>query len=113
MPQQFNSLPTYEVSLIQGNKTAAPWYFFWQGLFKGLAPAAVAPITVAASPYTYTAPVKGFVLLTGGTVSLVEFSRDGTTFYNCGETAGQFALNAADRLRVTYTVAPTLNFVPT
>lgn len=113
MPQQFNNLPTFGVDLIQGGKTAAPWYFFWQGLFKGLAPAAVIPTTPAASPYTYTAAVKGFMLITAGTVSLVEFSRDGTTFYGYGSTSGQFTLNAADRLRMTYTVAPTMTFVPT
>ncbi len=113
MPQQFNSLPTYSVSLIQGRETAAPWYFFWQGLFRGLAPGAVIPTAPAASPYTFTAAVKGFMLITGGTVSLVEFSRDGVTFYSYGTTSGQFTLNSADRLRVTYTVAPTMTFVPT
>lgn len=113
MPQQFNTIPVYPVALIEGGKTAAPWYFFWQGLFKGLAPAAVVPTTPGASPYTFTASVKGFMLITGGTVSLVEFSRDGTTFYSYGTTSGQFTLNSADRLRVTYTVTPTMTFVPT
>lgn len=113
MPQQFNSIPVYPVSLMDGGKTAAPWYFFWQGLFKGLAPGAVIPTAPTASPYTFTASVKGFMLITAGTVSLVEFSRDGVTFYSYGTTSGQFALNSADRLRVTYTVAPTMTFVPT
>lgn len=113
MPQQFNSLPTFQVSLIQKGVTNSPWYFFWQGLFRGLAPAAVVPVIPGASPYTYTAAVKGFMLITGGTVSLVEFSRDGVTFYSYGTTSGQFTLNAADRLRVTYSVTPTMTFVPT
>lgn len=113
MAQQFNSIPTYQVDLIQGRVTASPWYFFWQGLFRGLAPGAEIPVTPGASPYTYTAAVKGFMIVSGGTVSAVSFSRDGTTFYNYGLTSGPFPLNAADRIRVTYTVAPTMTFVPT
>jgi hypothetical protein len=113
MPQQFNSLPVYPQPLIEGQLTASPWYFFWQGMFQGLPPGAESPVTPGASPYVYTAAVKGFMLITGGTVSLVEFSRDGTTFYSYGSTSGQFTINAADRLRVTYTVAPTMTFVPT
>lgn len=113
MPQQFNSLPNYPVRLIEGSYTNKDWYFFWVGLFSGLAPGAVIPVTPGASPYTFTAPSKGFVLLTGGTVSAVEFSRDGTTFYSYGTTSGQFQLNKADRIRITYTVIPTMTFVPT
>lgn len=113
MPQQFNSLPVYAQPLLDKGVTTAPWYFFWQGLFKGLAPAAVLPTTPGASPYTFTAPVKGFMLITGGTISAVDFSRDGVTFYSYGATAGQFTVNAADRLRVTYSVVPTMIFVPT
>ena len=110
--QQFNSLPNYPVPLVIGRNTGKDWYFFFSGLFKGLAPAAETPITLTGSPFTFTAPVRGFVIVQGGTVSLVEFSRDGTTFYNYGTTAGPFPLSAADRLRITYTVLPTMIFVP-
>lgn len=113
MPQQFNSLPNYPVPLITGGRTESAWYRFWAGLFNGLAPAAEVPVTLGASPYVYSAPVKGFVIVSGGTVSAVEFSRDGVTFYSYGVTAGPFPLNAADRIRITYTVAPTVTFVPT
>ena len=50
MPQQFNTIPVYPVSLIQDGKTSAPWYFFFQGLFKGLALAAVMLVTPTGSP---------------------------------------------------------------
>jgi hypothetical protein len=65
------------------------------------------------SPYTYSAPVRGSVIVNGGTVSAIAFSRDGVTFYTVGQTAGMFLLNAADQLRITYTVLPTVTFVPT
>lgn len=113
MPQQFNSLPNYPLRLTEGGNTTKDWYFFWAGLFQGLAPAAVLPVAPTGSPYTYTAPSKGFMLITAGTVSAVDFSRDGTTFYSYGTTAGQFQLNKSDLLRITYTVTPTMTFVPT
>lgn len=113
MSQQLNSQPQFNVPLIVNKVTSKDWYLFWVGLFKGLAPALEAPVIPTGSPFTYSPQVRGFMILTGGTVSLVEFSRDGTTFYNYGTIVGTFPLNAADRIRVTYTVAPTLTFVPT
>lgn len=110
---QFNNLPKYDIPLIIKGVTSKDWYLFFTGVFRGLPPANVSPVTLTGSPFTYTATNKCVVLLSGGTVSLVEFSRDGTTFYNTGETAGQFTLCAADLLRVTYTVAPTMTAVPT
>lgn len=112
MSSQFNNLPNYPVPLEAGNFTSKDWYFFWSGLFRGLPPAAEVPVTLGASPYTYSASVRGSLIVNGGTVSVVEFSRDGVTFYTTGATAGMFALNAADRLRITYAVAPTVTFVP-
>jgi hypothetical protein len=109
---QLNVLPNFMVPLDQKGITTKDWYFFWAGLYSGLAPAAEMPVTVGASPFTYSAPVKGSVIVSGGTVSLIEFSRNGTTFYTTGQTAGMFTLNASDRLRVTWAVLPTITFVP-
>ena len=79
-----------------------------------LAPAAVSAITVSASPFVFvnsgTSPVS--VLVSGGTVSLLEFSRDGTTFYPVGLLAGVVPLDPNDSLRATYMVAPTLTLIP-
>lgn len=114
---QLNSLPNFptplEVQTSQGPVTGKDWYRFWAGLFQGLAPALEVVVTPAASPFTYAATVKGSLIVSGGTVSLIQFTRNGTTFYNAGQTSGMFTLNAADRLVITYTVAPTVTFVPT
>jgi hypothetical protein len=110
---QFNALPTYKVPLVTGGNTTKDWYFYLAGLFRGLAPGNVLPLTPDPSPYIYNAPSKGFVIISGGTVSAVAFSRDGTTYYAIGQTAGQFTLSAQDFLKVTYSVAPTMTFVPT
>jgi hypothetical protein len=113
MPQsQFNLVPTYQVPLIVDRQTTRDWYFFFTGLFRGLPPENVSVPIAGASPYTYSASRKGSLIVTGGAVSLIEFSRDGAAYYNVGQTSGMFALNASDVLRITHAGAPTLVFVP-
>jgi hypothetical protein len=71
-------------------------------------------ITPSGSPYTYQ-NLSGHdadVLTTGGTVSVIAFSRDGTTYYAAGITAGSQRLSPLDRIRVIYTVAPTMTLIP-
>jgi hypothetical protein len=71
-------------------------------------------VTVGTSPWVYQA-TQGYrerVIVSGGTVSLIEFSRDGATWFGLGETAGMFVLDPADRLRITHTAAPTVTRIP-
>jgi hypothetical protein len=110
---QFNFLPNFPTPLNTNSQTTKDWYFFWAGLYQGLAPANVEGITVGTSPYSYSAIVKGSVIVQGGTVSLIEFTRDGINWYDVGATAGMFYLNAADQLRTTYTGVPAITFIPT
>lgn len=110
---QFNIVPNFKIPLISAGITSKDWYFFWMGLWRGVPPGNVEPYTPGASPDVYSATTRGSMIISGGTVSLVEFSRDGTNFYDVGVTAGMFTLNAADQLRVTYAVAPDMTFVPT
>jgi hypothetical protein len=77
-----------------------------------VAPPAPAAIVVGASPYTFTAPYNGCVVVSGGTVSLVQLGRAGV-FLATGVTTGVFPVSAGDQIKVTYTVAPTMNFLPT
>jgi len=73
---------------------------------------AVTAITVTASPFTYqnAAVYQEDILITGGTVSLVEFTRDNATWY--ARTGDTVSLSPSDRVRVTYTVAPTMTKIP-
>lgn len=57
-------------------------------------------------------PTRIMVLVSLGTVSLIEFCRDGVTFDAVGLIAGQFFLNSGDWLRITYIVAPTVVYYP-
>ena len=71
-------------------------------------------ITVTASPFTYINQTGGNVdvIVSGGGISLLEFSRNGTTFYSTGSFYGMFSLSPYDRLRATYVSAPTMTLVP-
>jgi len=106
------TIPKFEQQIIDEKTTNKQWYFFLQGLWKGTPPAAEAAVSVTVSPMTYVATQRGFMVISGGTISAIAFSRDGTTFYSSGETAGSFPLSNGDSLRVTYTVTPTMTFFP-
>ena len=71
-------------------------------------------VTPGASPYTYqnTSGRPGDMIVSGGAVSAIAFSRNNATFYTVGVVSGVFSLSAYDFLRVTYTVAPTMTFIP-
>jgi hypothetical protein len=109
---QYRTVPTYEQPLVVGNNTSSAWYRYLQQSELGTPPAAENAVTPTGSPYTYTAPRKGFLIVQGGTVSAIAFSRSGT-FYNVGQTSGTFTLDQNDQLQITYSVAPTLIWVPT
>ena len=113
MSNQLNNIPSFDQQFIRKDVNSKDWFFFFAGLYNGLPPQAENPIVLGVSPYVYSAPIKGTVIISGGTVTLVEFSRDGTNYYTTGQTAGMFTLNAQDFLRITYTVSPTTTFVPT
>jgi len=77
-------------------------------------PRPVASITVGASPFVYqnTDPYPEDIIISGGTVSSIAWSRDGSTYYNLGLTSGRFHLEPGEYLQVTYTAAPTMTKVP-
>ena len=112
MPDTFslNAIPTYSVPLIQGNKTSSVWYRFLTNFWNGVAPEVESAITLGASPYSFVSPFRGFLIVRGGTVSAIQFTRSVTTL--TGLTAGIFPLNQGDTLTITYTVLPTVTFVP-
>jgi len=71
------------------------------------------PLTPSASPYVVQ-NVLGMhmdVFVSGGTVTTIEFSRDGTTWFLVGLLAGQFHLSPLDKLRITYVIVPTVTAV--
>lgn len=68
-------------------------------------------VTVGASPFVATAASDGVMTVTGGTVSLIEYGRQGA-YTTLGITAGLIPIKQGDTVRVTYTVSPNMVFVP-
>ncbi len=73
-----------------------------------------ASITVTASPFSYTNTTGRTieVLITAGTVSQVRLGRDGDFALKSPAVPGSHILSHGDVLEVTWSVAPTLNYIP-
>lgn len=75
---------------------------------------ALSAVVPTGSPFTLqnTQAYAVDAVISGGGVSNLEFSRDGTNWYSTGSFYGAFALSSNDRLRITYSVAPTVTLIP-
>jgi hypothetical protein len=110
--QQFNRAPTYQEPLVTKGSITKGWFTLWTGLLSGQATGPVSPVTLGTSPLSYKAAQGGTLVIQGGSVSLVSFTRDGLTNVNTGQTQGMFPLSQNDTLIITYTGTPILTFVP-
>lgn len=88
------------------------WYLFLQQVFQRVASSGAAPVAVAvgASPFIFDVSSDSNLIVTGGTVSLIEYGR-GAAFTAVGFIAGIVPVFAGDRVRVTYSVIPTMTFI--
>lgn len=66
-------------------------------------------VTVGASPFTYTATRDGFVSITGGTVTGVSYSRQGSSV-SVG-TPSVVPVKKGDAVVITYVVLPTVRLI--
>jgi len=112
MTVQLTNLPSVSQPLNEKGTTSKVWYRFLSDLHTGRPTASEYAVTPTVSPFTFVAPIKGSLIVQGGTVSLIQFSRNGTNNYTTGQTQGMFALSAGDSLIINYSVAPSLTFVP-
>lgn len=63
------------------------------------------------SPFSFTASAPGSVLVQGGTVSAIDFTRGRTTI-NLAATSGNVPVGRGDVVDITFTGAPDAWFVP-
>lgn len=108
------SLLPYNVPVTDGSFKISPAFFrVLTSVLKAVGgyatPDAIQPQTLAGSPWGFTATVPGQLLISGGTVSSVILTRRGTTI--TAPSSGLY-LTPGDSVTVTYTVAPTVHFVP-
>lgn len=107
------NLPQVAVPMIDDvGRPSQPWWRFFNLLFAK--PGAESAVTVTASPFLKSFTQDGFVIVEGGTVSLIEYLRGSSvlTTYNLGITKGQIVVKNGDAIQITYTVAPTVTFFP-
>ena len=69
-------------------------------------------VTVGLSPYTFTASSNGALVIVGGTAALISIIRQGVLIPS-GLVDGIFPMSRLDQVRITYTIAPTVTFLPT
>lgn len=89
-------------------RVTTPWQVFFNALVG--APGAIVSVTPTASPFSYMASGTGSLRVTGGTVSSIVLTRSAATV-SFGTTATVPVANG-DTVTITYSVAPTVSFVP-
>lgn len=105
-----NRVPSSQIPFVNQDKTiATEWLRFLTDLVSNAKPSA--SITPSSSPSAYVASVQGHLLVVGGTVSSITLKRGRATIAT-GMTSGFIPVSSNDIVTVTYTVAPTLTFVP-
>lgn len=110
MRSRFDSAPLQS----QVDSTEPRWRRWFQDVWASINAIALPLPTlsaVGASPFTYQFQQagSGTLLITGGTVSLVEWSRDNTTWHSVAVASPAIIpLSQGDYVRITYTVAPTV-----
>ncbi|MCR4302005.1 MAG: hypothetical protein NUV51_10375 [Sulfuricaulis sp.] len=72
---------------------------------------AVEAVTPGASPATVTADRDGYLVVAGGTVSVLEYVRAGSAT-DTGVVAGLFPILVGDAMTITYSSVPTVTFIP-
>lgn len=70
----------------------------------------IMPVSPGPSPYTFEATTIGDLLIKDGTVSLVVLTR-GSVSVSC-PASGFVPMAALDTVTITYSVAPSVTFVP-
>lgn len=89
---------------------ASIWYQWVTRISQLSAERPIAPITVGASPFVYTASTIGNIFISGGTVASIVLGRSGVNL-TCPENIF-IPVAANDTVTVTYSVKPTMTFVP-
>lgn len=75
------------------------------------APPAIEAQAVGASPWTYFPNSPGHILVSGGTVGGITWSRDGAAYLATGIVAGFIPVEVTDSIIITYAVAPTVTLI--
>lgn len=109
---RYRTTPTYEQPLTSRENTTSVYWRWFQDIELGAPPSSELAVTAHASPFIYSAPFRGNLVVSGGAVTSIQYSRSGT-FYNTGLTSGMFHVSQNDQLKIVFTAIPNLVFAPT
>lgn len=89
-----------------------PWIQYLQQFT--IAPPAFMSISVGISPFAYEAKEPGNLFISGGTVTSITLTRGSDTIIVAPNTANprMIPVAVADIVKVTYSVLPTIKFIP-
>lgn len=75
---------------------------------------AMRTIPVTASPMTFTSPGRGALVITGGTLSVLQYTRGSLALgLSLGILGNPIELNRGDQVRLTYLLAPSnITYIP-
>lgn len=68
-------------------------------------------VTVGASPFTFTAPSDGNVVVSGGSITLIQYGR-GDMLFSAGLLTGPIFVANGDKIQIVYLTMPTITFFP-
>lgn len=105
--------PSWAVQIVdpKSGQLTQPWHGYLAQLAG--APGPIVPnIVLGTSPFAYKAPSNGTISVHGGTVSSITIARARVSGVNVGFTSGSVSVAANDVVTITYSVAPTINFIP-
>ncbi len=117
MAVQQQPFPNTGAPAEEGKDTALAqiWYYLlrtlWQRLGGSGATLPAVAVTPDGSPFLYSSDISGSLVITNGTVSEISIVR-GSTNAVTGQTFGAIPMLRGDTVAVTYTIAPTIYFLP-
>ena len=103
--------PNWKAPLVNPDGTASQAWFGYLIQLGGYAPAAIATVDVAGSPFTYTASAPGTLVVSGGTVLSITLTR-AQMVVSVGFTSGSLPMSAGDKATIIYSSIPIVNFIP-
>jgi hypothetical protein len=69
-------------------------------------------VTVGPSPFIYTAPSHGSILVGGNGVTRLEITANGATWFPTGSFYGAFPLAKSSQARISFVGSPSMVFIP-
>lgn len=103
--------PSWAIPLLNPDGTTNQAWFNYLTQLQGV-PSPILSVTPGPSPFAYKAPSNGALAVSVGTVSSITLARARVSGVNVGFTSGSISVAANDVVTITYSVAPTVNFIP-